>query len=229
MYAAILLLLLSQDQDREGHIPSEAKEIIEEYQSEVSKLNERMEAKIKPIRDRRDKDVTAKAKIVADKLRKIQESESSAGRLESAVSIKRISETLGTGQLGIGGKTVVRAELPPTARQYKSHNYAYLPGPATWHRAKAICEQMGGHLATISDPHEMVFCASLTGGKYAWLGATDEGKEGVWEWVNGEPWHHNLGGMNNTKDEEHWLCMENATTWNDWQAGRRIGFICEWE
>ena len=68
----------------------------------------------------------------------------------------------------------------------------YSPG-ITWHDARANCESLGGHLATISSQEEDDYLTSLLEGiivppyEGAFIGLSDELNEGVWEWVTGEP------------------------------------------
>jgi hypothetical protein len=123
----------------------------------------------------------------------------------------------------------------------------------TWKEAKAYCENLGGHLATImSEEEQEVVKGLVSRGEKAqyWLGATDEVEEGVWIWVTGEEMTY-FGPtvtFNNYQDNEHYLQMQRHNwgnydalgVWNDinnenWIEGEEaffgpemIGFICEW-
>jgi 5-hydroxyisourate hydrolase-like protein (transthyretin family) len=59
-------------------------------------------------------------------------------------------------------------------------------GDFTWHEAKADAANRGGHLATVTSAAENSFIAGLNS-QIAWLGATDNGQEGLWKWITGEP------------------------------------------
>jgi hypothetical protein len=96
--------------------------------------------------------------------------------------------------------TIVAAQPEPTSPRppddavtFNGHSYKFFPEVLPWHRAKARCEEMGGHLAIIESRDENDFVADVAhrgisrlGPKDGlWLGATDEHKEGAWKWVDG--------------------------------------------
>ena len=60
----------------------------------------------------------------------------------------------------------------------------------SWTEAKALCEKMGGHLATVSDDVEgFIIKYVISDGKSDayWLGATSNGStDGNFRWVTGE-------------------------------------------
>ena len=122
----------------------------------------------------------------------------------------------------------------------------------TWTNAKAYCEGLGGHLATITSAEEQAFIEQLllVGQKNQyWLGGTDEQQEGVWTWVTGEPWSYtnwDPGQPDNYHGLEDYLQIYNKANgirfkWNDIPVDNaysgdpnsfyidNIGFICEWE
>jgi hypothetical protein len=70
--------------------------------------------------------------------------------------------------------------------------YQFIPARITWHEAKADAEKRGGHLATITSQKEWDSIQNLLGnlikGGDVWIGATDEEREGKWQWVTGEAW-----------------------------------------
>ena len=83
--------------------------------------------------------------------------------------------------------------------------YSIVKGSFTWNEARKDAEARGGDLAVISSPAiskkiENLFTARA---RYYWIGATDEGTEGTWRWVNKDIWDfdnwligepNNLGG-----------------------------------
>jgi Lectin C-type domain len=116
---------------------------------------------------------------------------------------------------------------PKNTVQFGGHTYALIDEKVTWHVAKRRCEEMGGQLVCIEAPQEAAFIARLTGRTTVWAGATDEEREGQWFWVNGKPirsapWADNAQGL------EHHLAVT-GRKWNDWFAGGRLAYICEWE
>jgi hypothetical protein len=78
------------------------------------------------------------------------------------------------------------------ARDPKSgHVYQRGNEPMTWHEAKAYCENLGGHLATISSAEENEFLyQTFARDQACWLGATREERSRQWRWVTGEPMNY---------------------------------------
>jgi hypothetical protein len=85
------------------------------------------------------------------------------------------------------------AERFPGAEPYNGHWYFYMPGHFSWLQAKAIAEELGGHLATITSPDEYnaargIVNRRLSEGEACWLGAEADKPRGTFRWVTGEPW-----------------------------------------
>jgi len=120
---------------------------------------------------------------------------------------------------------------PGGAVEFNGHWYLYVGDAKTWHNAKADCEARGGHLATMSDATEDTFVYNLGGQQRIWFGFTDEGHEGTWVWITGEPvtytnWYS--GEPNNTNGNEHYT--EYITSqWNDVPASSNKAYVCEFE
>jgi hypothetical protein len=143
----------------------------------------------------------------------------------------RFADGIPTEITGADGR---KAFVPATAREFGGHFYAAVDNRATWAGAKEYCERRGGHLVTISSKEENDFVLALADGmekQEAWIGLTDERKEGAWEWVTGEPGGYtswSTGEPNNAGGSEDCaLLTENG--WNDLGADSWCGFICEWE
>ena len=106
----------------------------------------------------------------------------------------------------------IKKLYPDDAVEFQGHHYLLVNEPMGWKRAKKKCEDMKGHLATITSPEEQDFICRLIeekGEKYHyWLGATDRNHEGNWEWITGEAWAYQNweeGQPNNSDyyDKEH--------------------------
>lgn len=133
--------------------------------------------------------------------------------------------------------------IPSTAQKFGDSYYqVYFDSSIGWHDAKAVCEDLGGHLATISNKEENDFIYSLVrnAGIQCWLGATDEENEGIWEWVTGEPWLFNNARFDNCAGIQHYLVLNynSNSTWDDQsekaesnggQYCKTGGYICEWD
>lgn len=136
--------------------------------------------------------------------------------------------------------------------EFNGHYYQVFDESLDWFAAKAKCEELGGHLVTITSKEEQEFIDKLlvdkTKSNY-WLGATDEEVEGNWEWITGEDFKYtnwNINEPSNTEyikgEYENYLHISTDVDnrWNDryFDGGERVyggvgiayfGFICEWE
>jgi hypothetical protein len=150
------------------------------------------------------------------------------------------------------------ARLYPASRRIRNpdngHEYQRIDLPLSWRTAKRVCEEVGGHLASVTSAEENRFiCQSFATTHVCWLGATDELEEGKWRWVTGEPFSYQkwfTGEPNNSSGVEHYLAMGNTESifvkgqwfyyrfgenWNDHVEsgtyhGVAIAFaVCEWD
>ena len=146
-----------------------------------------------------------------------------AGDFDAATEIKRRVAAAET----TGG---VRAK-PKNVVKFGGHEYALIEDKVTWHVAKRLCEEMGGHLAVIETAAEndslLAFCkASKT---EPWIGATDEVKEGLWTWVDGSAVSIALHQDNANGIQHYLLYHAGLGTWDDGDGGSRHLFVCEWD
>lgn len=138
--------------------------------------------------------------------------------------------------------------------KYNGHYYLAFDESLSWTEAKDYCENLGGHLATVTSQGEQNFIVGLfneSNGYY--LGGSDAEIEGNWTWITGEQWQFDNwfpGEPNNAQSgTEHYLEIYTAKSygtgkyeyngteyntfgcWNDHRgiAMTNIGFICEWE
>ncbi len=131
-----------------------------------------------------------------------------------------------------------------------SHTYQVFPASASWSTAKNYCEEMGGHLVTITSLEEQQAIYSIidNGSKlFYWMGATDEEVEGNWRWITKEMWKYtnwcqspmqpdnqsSYGGNENyiamLRSNGQWLDLQNTADPEGDSALIYSGFICEWE
>ncbi len=118
---------------------------------------------------------------------------------------------------------------------YGGNCYAFIPVDMTWHHARAACEQLGGHLATIANDDENVFVwarAMARRNLIAWIGCTDEVREGDWRWVDGTRVAFSCwsSGQPDNRNGEHYAVTGHGRQplWND-QGYASHAFVCEWE
>lgn len=140
-------------------------------------------------------------------------------------------------------------QIPGDARTFNGHSYKFFPEQLSWKEAKARCEAMGGRLAMVESLEENNFVSGLVAaaGKVdAWIGATDEGSEGQWRWVDGHlmtwtNWFKEQSQPNNKGGVEHFGLMSNMKLpngktigwhWSDQpneSTQHQPGYVCEWE
>lgn len=130
-----------------------------------------------------------------------------------------------------------------TAPDGTKHRYQIYKGVHTWVEAKAFCEALGGHLATLTTAEENEFvyrfmrdCGYLT----AYFGLSDEARKGDWIWVTGEPfdytnWHRGEPSRSGRERYGMYFYKHTDGTWNDShfyedaEVDPGCSYICEWD
>lgn len=126
---------------------------------------------------------------------------------------------------------------------YKGHIYELYDKPTSWETAKIVCENKGGHLATITSEKEQKAIEKLVqhgNAKYYNIGATNKDDITQWKWVTGEAMAYTnwaVGEPNNVSNLERYLSIFTSDNyfgkWNDTTnfstAGVSNGFICEYD
>ncbi|MBO4779349.1 MAG: hypothetical protein J5497_01800, partial [Selenomonadaceae bacterium] len=183
-----------------------------------------------------------------------------SGTYSTVKSVDDIIVTVGNGKITLAGaanlssinindkdKYIQQLQLnPSTVLTYKGHRYCIYSKNVEWSGAKFYCEELGGHLVTITDSGEQTaiqnFIAQHGEGESFWTGGTDEDTEGTWKWVTGEKFGYTNWASNqpdNAENHEHYLeiCKAEAIgnddwsngVWNDRESWSGKGFICEWD
>lgn len=134
-----------------------------------------------------------------------------------------------------------------TKNVFNGHTYSVFDEVMYWKDAKKFCENMGGHLVTITTPEEQQYVQSIVidYNKPCWIGAYRLGTDTKWSWVTnerfeytnwdeGEPTLYHNGeieiyvGIYANNYDTSW-----STTgkWNDFRQSTPTvkGFICEWD
>ena len=126
--------------------------------------------------------------------------------------------------------------LDLSASRTQVHAYAYIPGAVTWEEARAACEAMNGHLATLTSEQENEFVKGLFEERdYPWLGGYAD-EERNWYWITGEPFEFTAWtrGQPDAGGEDK-LNMFTGKGWNDadntarYISGGVKGYLCEWD
>lgn len=118
---------------------------------------------------------------------------------------------------------------------FNGHIYKIFREPLSWDDAKVYCEQLGGHLATVTSAAEdsaLYSYLARSGGQNCYLGATDVETEGVWKWVTGERWDYANWETTepNGKNTQNWLGYYHTYESGKWDdISGKLWFVCEWE
>lgn len=173
----------------------------------------------------------------------------SAGKAQFAdiPSMVRYSYTTGLGVLSMD-VTIVDDDF--LSLSLNNHVYRIFPNGMNWDSAKAYCESLGGHLATVSGDAERELLQELcsrvrtklgydwavfwTGGELRQIGA----EENRWQWITGEEFTETVS---NDESSTVWsvpyygdIFFHNLAMYNDGYltpglSTAPFGFICEWE
>ena len=120
--------------------------------------------------------------------------------------------------------------------KFNGHIYHIYTNTSTWDSAKAQCEAVGGHLATITSEEEQAaferFMNYLKFTGRTWIGGYKN--NGAWKWVTNEAFDYNKwnsGEPNNDGGNEYALEVNISVLggWNDLHGGNRQNYYCEWE
>ena len=116
---------------------------------------------------------------------------------------------------------------------YNGNTYQLFNDCLTWDEAKKKCEELGGHLATITSAGEQEVVAKLVNGQARvgyWIGGR---KNGSSIWITGEPFSYTNWEVNQPDErngEDRYGIYSSTGKWNDWlNADQYVGFICEKE
>lgn len=173
-----------------------------------------------------------------------------------AISLGIVAAIMLTGVSG--AMAAGTTDIPQDAMQYRGHYYYAYSEVMTWTEAKRACEQVGGHLATITSAGEQAavldYLRAYNNRSGYWLGGTDAANEGDWRWITDEKWSYtnwdeeqpdNLFSWDNIsptgEHDEDYLGIAvsdrnwaNNGYWNDFAdnhagADTSLGYLCEWD
>lgn len=131
-------------------------------------------------------------------------------------------------------------EDPYEKVEFNGHYYAVLNESMTWLDAKAYCEQLGGHLATITSQSEQDFIESIIKDSEMntfWFGLSDDNYNHYWVTEEAFEWNNNINDADVLEGQYVYQIEKNSGAWNDHDHMIRndgwdysyTGFICEWD
>lgn len=133
--------------------------------------------------------------------------------------------------------TAGAVQLPEDAAYFGSSAYKIYAASTTWSEAKQRCEELGGHLATITSQEEQSFLEQLnSSSRRLWIGGGRDDSNN-WFWVTGEPWSYTHWAAGEPNNSANVVSNENRIAmwpkeWNDLNENNKSeqsGFICEWD
>ncbi len=146
----------------------------------------------------------------------------------------------GTMNVSITADGVPQSFVPDLeASMPHTHAYVKYMEKISWEDARKKCEDLGGHLVTITSQAESDFVNALVGrNEGPWLGAyADENRQ--WHWITGEPFEFTNWYKTEPDDKngtQMYLAYYNSDhQWGDFVLSGKSsrwnidGFICEWE
>lgn len=128
-------------------------------------------------------------------------------------------------------------EVPEDAYYWEENGHYYKryrqADVYTWYEAERRCEEMGGHLVTVTSAEEYDVVKRIKKMEHTWLGATNLNSGDEFEWITGEPFTFSDwrgGEPSNSEGIEHYLHIVDTGGWNDRPAtGSGDSYICEWD
>ncbi|XP_017569678.1 macrophage mannose receptor 1-like isoform X2 [Pygocentrus nattereri] len=103
----------------------------------------------------------------------------------------------------------------------------------TWYQARKSCQQQGGDLLSITEPHEQTFISGLTDntGPVLWTGLNNLDASSGWHWVNGQPLRYLrwLSGQPSSTPSHSCgvLSQLHGSEWSTAVCSERHGYICQ--
>lgn len=122
------------------------------------------------------------------------------------------------------------------------HCYRMYRGVKYWVEARAFCEALGGHMATLTTAEENLFVHNFmkeNGFTTAYFGLMDEERDRTWVWVTGEPveytnWDSLEPSYSARERYGMYFYKHTEGTWNDshfyehWDD-QEWSYFCEWD
>jgi len=130
-----------------------------------------------------------------------------------------------------------RARAPRDAAAFGGHRYRLFTTVKTWTEAYAACARLGGHLVSVTTDAEGAFVTDMARrapNEVTWVGLTDEGSEGAFRWITGEPvtytqWSDNQPDNNGGGENYVSIFRDFGYRWNDASNGWKSSYVCEWD
>ncbi|KAK3546334.1 hypothetical protein QTP70_025673, partial [Hemibagrus guttatus] len=103
----------------------------------------------------------------------------------------------------------------------------------TWYQARKSCQQQGGELSSITEPHDQTFLSGLTQarGPGLWTGLNNLDDSSGWHWINRQPLRYLnwLSGQPSSQPGHTCgvICQQYDSKWSTDVCSARHGYICQ--
>ncbi|XP_036453380.1 macrophage mannose receptor 1-like isoform X2 [Colossoma macropomum] len=103
----------------------------------------------------------------------------------------------------------------------------------TWYQARKSCQQQGGDLLSVTEPHEQTFISGLTqqSGAVLWTGLNSLDASSGWHWVNGQPLRYLKWLSGQPSAAPGHSCgvasQLHGSEWSTAVCSERHGYICQ--
>ncbi|XP_065132571.1 macrophage mannose receptor 1b [Paramisgurnus dabryanus] len=103
----------------------------------------------------------------------------------------------------------------------------------TWHQARKSCQQQGGELLSVSEPHEHTFVTGMIRNAQIslWTGLNKLDGSSGWQWTNGQPlrylkWH---SGYPTTQPGQSCGALKapHGSEWTNELCSEKYGYVCQ--
>ncbi len=120
---------------------------------------------------------------------------------------------------------------------FENRRYQVIEKVMTWTEAEAYCEELGGHLVTITSVEEQEYIYEINpSGLKLWIGGYKDSSDN-WNWITGENWNYTNWADREPNNDDTVYGFENyiamwPMAWNDLNEennSQLSGFICEWD
>lgn len=167
----------------------------------------------------------------------------------ATVTIKGIGKYTGT----LTKTFKIEDTVPSASAEYSNHLYELYDVSMSWTKAKAFCENKGGHLVTISgkEENDQIVTLAKKGSKYFYyIGCIGSNNQSVWKWITNEGFNYTNWDPDNTepnvaegedygaiisvenspnKQPGEWINITNEETREGYYHYNHAGFICEFD
>ncbi|XP_047204396.1 ladderlectin-like [Girardinichthys multiradiatus] len=110
---------------------------------------------------------------------------------------------------------------------FESRCFKFINSPMSWYNAEEHCNNLGGHLASVSNPREYNYLQQLTqtaGQSIAWLGGFN--LQGKWMWINREGFYYTNWYSSSSSSTHPCIFLRSTYGWGNGQCTSANRFIC---